>query len=233
MEQRRLGDSGLSVSVLSFGTMTIGGRDRFGKMGNLDVDDTSASSTSAATPVSRPSIRRTSTRSAAPRRSSARRSHGRRDDFVLVTKALHAHRARGPHDIGLSRKHLIAGLRGQPAPPAHRLPRPLHLPRAGHVRARRGDAPRLRGPRPPGQGPLHRLLESLGLARDEGAGRRPIGSALSRYICQQVNYSLVARDVEHEIVPLALDQCGRPDGVEPAARGAADRQVPARRRGPR
>ena len=27
-----------------------------------------------------------------------------------------------------------------------------------------------------------------------------------RYICQQVNYSLVARDVEHEIVPLALDQ---------------------------
>jgi aryl-alcohol dehydrogenase-like predicted oxidoreductase len=29
---------------------------------------------------------------------------------------------------------------------------------------------------------------------------------LTRYICQQVNYSLVARDVEHEIIPLALDQ---------------------------
>ena len=27
-----------------------------------------------------------------------------------------------------------------------------------------------------------------------------------RYICQQVNYSLVSREVEHEIVPLALDQ---------------------------
>jgi aryl-alcohol dehydrogenase-like predicted oxidoreductase len=27
-----------------------------------------------------------------------------------------------------------------------------------------------------------------------------------RYICQQVNYSLVARDVEHEIAPLAIDQ---------------------------
>jgi aryl-alcohol dehydrogenase-like predicted oxidoreductase len=26
------------------------------------------------------------------------------------------------------------------------------------------------------------------------------------YICQQVNYSLVARDIEHEIIPLALDQ---------------------------
>ena len=37
MEQRRFGTSGLSVSLLSFGTMTIGGRDRFGKMGNLGV----------------------------------------------------------------------------------------------------------------------------------------------------------------------------------------------------
>ncbi len=41
MEQRRFGNSGLSVSVLSFGTMTIGGRDRFGKMGNLGVSETS------------------------------------------------------------------------------------------------------------------------------------------------------------------------------------------------
>ena len=41
MEQRRLGNSGLSVSALSFGTMTIGGRDRFGKMGNLGVAETS------------------------------------------------------------------------------------------------------------------------------------------------------------------------------------------------
>ena len=40
MEQRRFGDSGLSVSVLSLGTMTIGGRDRFAKMGNLGLDDT-------------------------------------------------------------------------------------------------------------------------------------------------------------------------------------------------
>jgi hypothetical protein len=37
MEQRRLGASGLTVSVLSFGTMTIGGLDRFGKRGNLEV----------------------------------------------------------------------------------------------------------------------------------------------------------------------------------------------------
>ena len=42
MEQRQFGNSGLSVSVLSFGTMTVGGRDRFGKMGSLGVADTMA-----------------------------------------------------------------------------------------------------------------------------------------------------------------------------------------------
>ncbi len=36
MEQRRFGNSGLSVSVLSFGTMTIGARgERFGKPGKI------------------------------------------------------------------------------------------------------------------------------------------------------------------------------------------------------
>jgi aryl-alcohol dehydrogenase-like predicted oxidoreductase len=29
---------------------------------------------------------------------------------------------------------------------------------------------------------------------------------LTRYICQQVLYSLISRDVEHEIIPLGLDQ---------------------------
>jgi aryl-alcohol dehydrogenase-like predicted oxidoreductase len=29
---------------------------------------------------------------------------------------------------------------------------------------------------------------------------------LTRYMCQQVNYNLVARDVEHEIIPLGIDQ---------------------------
>src|SRR5687767_1818619 len=41
MEQRLLGQSGLSVSVLSFGTMTIGGRDRFQYMGNLGAAEAS------------------------------------------------------------------------------------------------------------------------------------------------------------------------------------------------
>ena len=31
-------------------------------------------------------------------------------------------------------------------------------------------------------------------------------SGLTRYVCQQVNYSLIGRDIEHEIIPLGLDQ---------------------------
>ena len=39
METRQLGRTGLQVSVLSLGTMTFGGADRFAKMGNVQVDD--------------------------------------------------------------------------------------------------------------------------------------------------------------------------------------------------
>ena len=39
MEYRILGGSGLEVSVLSFGTMTLGGEGRFAAMGNVQVDE--------------------------------------------------------------------------------------------------------------------------------------------------------------------------------------------------
>ena len=39
MEYRFLGASGLEVSALSFGTMTLGGEGRFAAMGNVQVDE--------------------------------------------------------------------------------------------------------------------------------------------------------------------------------------------------
>jgi len=41
------------------------------------------------------------------------------------------------------------------------------------------------------------VMKALGIAERSG---------FARYICQQVNYSLVNRDIEHEIVPMGLDQ---------------------------
>jgi aryl-alcohol dehydrogenase-like predicted oxidoreductase len=91
MEQRRFGTSGLSVSVLSFGTMTIGGRDRFGKMGNLGlatIDTADVYSFDGAEEILGEAVQ------------------GRRDEFVLVTKGF-LRITPGLHDIGLSRAHII------------------------------------------------------------------------------------------------------------------------------
>jgi aryl-alcohol dehydrogenase-like predicted oxidoreductase len=41
LEQRQLGKSGLTVSVLGFGTMTVGGKDRFAQMGNIQAEEAS------------------------------------------------------------------------------------------------------------------------------------------------------------------------------------------------
>ena len=38
MEYRQLGRSGLRVSTLTLGTMTFGGRGKFGALGDVDID---------------------------------------------------------------------------------------------------------------------------------------------------------------------------------------------------
>jgi aryl-alcohol dehydrogenase-like predicted oxidoreductase len=63
-----------------------------------------------------------------------------------------------------------------------------------------------RRPRPQREGAPHRLLQLLGLAPDEVAGqpRRRLG--LARYVAHQAYYSLIGREYEWELMPLALDQ---------------------------
>jgi aryl-alcohol dehydrogenase-like predicted oxidoreductase len=204
MEQRRFGNSGLSVSVLSFGTMTIGGRDRFGKMGNLDLADTSrildicreAGVTTLDTADSY------SLGGAEEILGEA--LVGRRDDFVLVTKAYNR-LGTGPHDVGLSRKHLIQACEAS-----------LRRLRTDHLDLYICHEPdtfvaveeTLRA---------YDDLVTQGKVRYVGCSNHAAWQVmkalavserlgLTRYVCQQVNYSLIARDVEHEIVPLGLDQ---------------------------
>ena len=160
MEQRRFGNSGLSVSVLSFGTMTIGGRDRFGKMGNLDVADTSRildiCRDAGVTTLDTADVYSFGGAEEILGEALA----GRRDDFVLVTKAFIAHRHRPARRRPLAQAP-DSGVRGQPAPPADRLHRPLHQPPAGHVRGGGGDDAGVRRSGQPGQGPLRRLFQSF------------------------------------------------------------------------
>jgi aryl-alcohol dehydrogenase-like predicted oxidoreductase len=204
MEQRRFGHSGLSVSVLSFGTMTVGGRDRFSKMGNLGVADT-ARILDVCRDAGVNTIDTADVYSfGGAEEILGEAMAGRRNDFVLVTKGF-MRMGPGAHDTGLSRKHLIEACEAS----LRRLRTDYidlyisHQPdsfvavdetvRAFDDLVRQGKI-RYAGC---SNHAAWQVMKSLAAADRLG---------LTRYICQQVNYSLIARDVEHEIIPLGLDQ---------------------------
>ena len=204
MEQRRFGNSGLSVSAFSFGTMTIGGRDRFGKMGNLGVAETSR-----ILDVCRDAGVNTIDTADIYSFGGAEEIVGealvgRRQDFVLVTKA-YMRMGTGPHDVGLSRQHLIQACEAS----LKRLRtdyldlyichQPDSLVAIDETLRAYDDLVRQGKVRYIGCSNHAAWQVMKALASSDRNG-------LVRYVCQQVNYSLIARDVEHEIVPLALDQ---------------------------
>ena len=137
---------------------------------------------------------------------------GRRDDFVLATKA-YMRLGTGPHDVGLSRKHLIQACEAS-----------LRRLRTDYIDLYMGHQPdscvavdeTLRA--------FDDLVQQ-GKVRYVGCSNHSAWqvmkalaaserSGLTRYVCQQVNYSLIARDVEHEIIPLALSS----EATKPAPR---------------
>ncbi len=205
MEQRRFGNSGLSVSVLSFGTMTIGGKDRFGKMGNLGVADTARildlCREAGVTTIDTADVYSFG----ASEEILGEALKGRREDFVLVTKSFMRLGTTGPHDTGLSRKYLIKACEAS-----------LKRLKTDYIDLYIGHEPDM----------LVSLEETMrayddlvtqGKVRYVGCSNNSAWQVmkalavserhgLTRYVCQQVNYNLIARDVEHEIVPLALDQ---------------------------
>ena len=205
MEQRRFGNSGLSVSVLSFGTMTVGGKDRFGKMGNLGVSETKrildVCRDAGVTTIDTADVYSVG----AAEEILGEAIQGRREDFVLVTKSFMRLGTTGPHDTGLSRKYLIKACEAS-----------LKRLRTDYIDLYIGHEP-----------DMFVSLEETMRAYDDLVSQgkiRYVGCSnnsawqvmkalavsdrfgLTRYICQQVNYNLIARDVEHEIIPLGLDQ---------------------------
>lgn len=204
MEQRLLGKSGLSVSVLSFGTMTMGGRDRFQHMGNLGVEEASrmlGMCADAGVTVIDTADMYSFGRS---EEILGEALEGRRQQFVLVTKVF-VRGGQGAHDVGLSRKHILDGcdaslrrlrtdyldlyLCHQPdqfVPVEETLRAFDDLVRQGKVRYVGCS----------NHSAWH-VMKALAASERTGVGR---------YITQQVNYSLIAREVEHELVPMGLDQ---------------------------
>ncbi len=172
MEYRQLGRSGLKISTLTLGTMTIGGKGPFAKVGNAGRRRGKA----ADRPV--PRRRRQPDRHGGRlfdrrlrgdhRRGAGRQAQGRRAD---------RHQGALPHGRRAQRPRPVAPLpdprlRGEPEAAQDRRHRPLPGPSMGRADAARGDAGRARHAGAAGQGALRRLLQLFGLAHHEGARRQ-------------------------------------------------------------
>ena len=204
MEYRLLGASGLEVSVLCFGTMTMGGEGRFAAMGNVQAEEARRQieiCIDAGVNV----FDTADIYSLGKSEEVLGKALGaRRKDIVLATKVFVGLEP-GTNKAGLSRRHILeaceASLRRLGTDyidlyQAHNFDSltPLDetlrafddLIRAGKIRY--AGCSNYSG---------WQLMKALSISDRLG---------IQRYISQQINYSLVARDAEHELVPAGLDQ---------------------------
>src|SRR6201997_554361 len=205
MEYRQLGYSGLKVPVLSFGTVTFGGKgDFFSAWGNSDVAeacrlvdiclDAGVNFFDTADVYSNGVSEEILGKAIAGRRSS-----------VLVSTKASFRMGNGPNDLGSSRYHLIqaceASLRrlgtdyidiyhlhgfDQITPVEEALQTLDTLVRSGKVRYI--ACSNFSG---------WHLMKSLAVSERYG---------WSRYVAHQAYYSLIGREYEWELMPLAIDQ---------------------------
>ena len=204
MLYRQLGRSGLRVSVLTLGTMTFGGAGVFAKTGATDLaearrlvdrcvdagvnlfDTADVYSWGLSEEILGQAIA------------------GKRERVLVTTKA-RMRMGEGPNDAGLSRQHLIAACEAS-------LKR-LGTDRIDLYQVHEWD----------GQTPLEETLRALddlvrqGKVRYLGCSNyagwqlmKALGVSerlgLERFASQQIHYTLEAREAEHELVPIAVDQ---------------------------
>ena len=204
MEYRLLGMSGLEVSVLSFGTMTMGGEGRFAAMGNVQADE-ARRQIDICIDAGVNLFDTADIYSLGKSEEVLGQALGaRRKDIVLATKVF-ARLESGANRAGLSRRHILAACEASlrrlgtdyiDLYQAHNFDSltPLDetlrafedLIRAGKIRY--AGCSNYSG---------WQLMKAQSIADRLG---------IRRYISQQINYSLLARDAEHELVPAGLDQ---------------------------
>jgi aryl-alcohol dehydrogenase-like predicted oxidoreductase len=205
MEQRFLGQSGLQVSVLTFGTMTFGnGEGEFGAIGNVGEGE-AARQVGIALDHGMTLFDTSDNYSAGQSEVLLGKALGARRGDVCIASKVFGRTGPGVHDIGLSRRHIVdaceASLRRLGTEwidlyqvhnhdglvPMEETLRALDdLVRAGKVR-HIGCSNHF----------AWQVVKALGLSALH---------ALERYVSQQVLYSLVYRHAEMELIPAALDQ---------------------------
>ena len=204
MEYRLLGASGLEVSALSMGTMTLGGEGRFGAMGNVQVEE-ARRFVEICIDAGVNLFDTADIYSFGKSEEVLGQALGaRRKDIVLATKGFNRLSA-GTNKVGLSRRQITEACDASL--------RRLGTDYIDLYQAHNFDA----------LTPLEETLcafddlirsgkvRYIGCSNHSGwhimkalATSERLGVA--RYISQQINYSLIARDAEHELVPVGLDQ---------------------------
>jgi aryl-alcohol dehydrogenase-like predicted oxidoreductase len=205
MELRSIGGSDLEVSAISFGTATFGGSTEFYRAwGQTDVDEATRLVDVALDAGVTMFDTADSYSAGLAEKILGKAIAGRRQRLLISTKASFR-TGPGPDDIGSSRRHLIAACEASLrrlgtdyidlwsmhgfdsfTPVEETLEAIDELVRAGKVR--QVGCSNFSG---------WHLMKSLGVAERHG---------WPRYVAHQAYYSLVAREYEWELMPLALDQ---------------------------
>jgi aryl-alcohol dehydrogenase-like predicted oxidoreductase len=205
MDYRLLGRSGLQVSTLSFGTMTVGGQGHFKAMGNAQAEETRRIVDLCL--EAGVNLFDTADMYSAGRSEEvlgAAIGKERRDKVLIATKGF-MRLGPGVNDVGNSRAYLIRACENSL--------RRLGTDYLDLYQVHNFDA----------LTPLSETLDVLNQLVEQGKVRyagcsnfcgwhlmKSLAEADSRgyrrFVSQQVYYSLIARDLEYELIPLALDQ---------------------------
>lgn len=206
MEMRNLGNSGLQVSVISFGAMTFGGSDQnvYGRMGKTEGSD-------AERIVHRCLDAGVNLFDTANTYADGRSEEvlgqalgTRRHEAIIATKGFNRI-GPGPNDMGAGRQYIIRAVEES----LQRLGTDyidlyqIHnfdglTPQEETIRTLDDlvSAGKVRYVGISNYSGWH-LMKGLAIADKMGA---------TRYISQQINYSLLNRDVENELIPLSLEE---------------------------
>jgi aryl-alcohol dehydrogenase-like predicted oxidoreductase len=205
MEYRLLGRSGLKISTVTMGTMTIGGGGKFAQVGSVGVDEArryvDLCLDAGVNLIDTADIYSTG----ACEEILGEVLGGKRKNGVLLATKARFSMGPGPNDGGLSRQHLISACEAS-------LKR-LKTDVIDLYQVHEWD----------GQTPLEETMEALDTLVCQGKVRylgcsnysgwhimKALGiSALEhrqRFVSQQIHYTLEAREAEYELVPIAIDQ---------------------------
>jgi aryl-alcohol dehydrogenase-like predicted oxidoreductase len=205
MEYRQLGRSGLKISVITMGTMTMGGKGGFAKVGNVGLDEARRQIDlcldAGVNLIDTADIYSTG----ASEEIIGEALGGQRKGGVLIASKARFAMGAGPNDGGLSRYHLVRACEASL--------RRLRTDVIDLYQVHEWD----------GLTPLDETLEALDMLVRQGKVRyigcsnysgwhlmKALGLSerehRQRFVSQQIHYTLEAREAEYELIPISLDQ---------------------------